>query len=157
MSKIEDIFQAVRLNAWKEFVDLIKEVDINIKNEFGQNLLHEAISFQASQIANQLISLSIDVNNQDEQGQTPLHYAAAHNNSELTDALLKAGANVNLRDKHGNTVLWTAVFNARGKYDIVRLLILHGANKSTKNKANRSPYDFAVQIGDQTLLSLLSE
>jgi len=150
-----DIFQAVRLNELDVYNDLIAQIDINLMDEDEQNLLHEAISHNNTLLGIDLIRRNINVNKQDKSGQTPLHYAAAFGNYELAEAIIKAGGNPNIKDIHQNNALWTAVFNARGKYKIVELYKRAGADTYSKNKANRSPLDFALQIKDEILVAIL--
>jgi ankyrin repeat protein len=99
----------------------------------------------------------VDVNAQTTTGSTPLHYAAAHSNTNAARLILSHGGDVTIADKHGNTPLWTAVFNARGKYELVELLLQHGAAQvaTRKNLHGKSPLDFATQIGDAHLMQLL--
>jgi hypothetical protein len=49
--------------------------------------------------------------------------------------------------------VWSAVFNARGKYETVLVFARFGASAvaEVKNNAGRSPLDFARQIKDSTL------
>lgn len=96
------------------------------------------------------------MNQQDRNGQTPIHFAAAHSNVALARAIVESGADLSIKDAHGNTPLWTAVFNAKGHYDIVETLVKNGADADTKNNAGKSPLAFARQIHDERLLSLLS-
>ena len=42
----KDTFQMVRLNPEAEFYSAIDQVDIDITNRPGQNLLHEAVAFK---------------------------------------------------------------------------------------------------------------
>lgn len=156
MSKIDKTFQAIRLNEWETYLTLIEAVDINSLNEYQQNFLHEAVAYGANRIAEQLIAKGVNLNQQERNGQTPLHYAAQYKNEEVARMILEAGGDCNVRDNFNNNALWTAVFNARGDYQVVRLLISHGADVHTKNNAGRSPIDFANQIKDQTLISLLT-
>ena len=103
--------------------------------------------------AARLIELAKD----DRRGATPLHYAASDNDAESLRALLEGGADVSATDKHGNTPLWTAAFNARQKHALVKLLLAKGADPTHKNKAGRSPLDFANTINDQDMVALLSK
>lgn len=157
MSKIDDIFKTVRSDEWDTFVELIEEVDINTINEYKQNLLHEATANNAARIAKELISLGINLNQMDRNGQTPLHYAALYKNDDIAYAILEAGGNSNIRDNYGNNALWTAVFNARGDYNVVTILMSFSSDATTKNAAGRSPLDFAKQIDDYTLIELLTQ
>ncbi|MBC8152128.1 MAG: ankyrin repeat domain-containing protein [Bacteroidetes bacterium] len=157
MSKVDDIFRAARFDQWENFVELIDEVDINVLNEYQQNLLHEATAKGAIRIAKELITLGINLNQQDRNGQTPLHYAALRKNADIAQAILKAGGNTNIRDNHGNNALWTAAFNARGDYSVVDTLLLFHADATTRNAAGRSPLDFASQINDRKMIELLTQ
>lgn len=150
-----DLFQAIRLDDDNVFFDAIKDAEVNQLNEFGQNLLHEAVTKNRVKIGVMLISNGVDVNHQDKKGQTPLHYAALHKSTSLAEKILKNGGKLNIADSYGNEPLWTAVFNAREEYDMVKLFVKHGADSHHKNSSKRSPYDFAAQIKDENLLAIL--
>jgi len=152
---MKSTFQAIRLNELENYKNLIEKEDINIVNEDGQGLLHEAISHNNTFIGLDLIWRGIDINKQDNNGQTALHFAASFSNEELAKAIVKAGGNPNIRDNHGNNALWTAVFNARGKYNIVKIYKEAGGDSLSKNNAGRTPLDFSKQIKDESLIALL--
>ena len=152
-----DIFQIVRLNEPDNYYSVINKFDINLLNEQNQNLLHEAIASKSNEIAFDLISKEINVNQKDDKGQTPLQYAAAHNQINLARQIINAGADVNIRDNFGNNALWTAVFNAHGSYELVKLILEKKGDAFTKNNAGRSPLDFANQINDKNLIDLLAK
>lgn len=154
---VESPFQIVRRGLMADFKKMVNNTNVGLLNEEGQNLLHEAIAFKRDDFSEYLLSLGIDVNHQDNNGQTPLHFASAHSNKYIVDLLFKAGANPTIRDKYGNDPLWTATFNARGNYAIVRLFEKKGANPLNKNNAGRTTLDFARQINDSKLLKLLAE
>lgn len=154
---MNDLFQLIRLKENQNLRVLFSSIDINILNENSQNLLHEAIAFSNDEILEDLIKYGIQLNQQDYNGQTPLHYAAAHSNLVAVKMLLSNGSDTNICDNYGNTPLWTATFNARGKYDIVRLIRAAGGNPENKNKHGKSAVDFAVQINDKQLENILRE
>jgi ankyrin repeat protein len=161
MEKKSDIFTTIQLGRIALYEKLITDHDINTRNKYGENLLHTAIAYGQKEIALDLISRSIDTNAQDKKGQTPLHILFAQPNIELTKKILgeiiEKVVEINTTDSYGNTSLWCAVFNARGKYDSVVLLLSKGANPNIKNKAGRSPLDFAIQIKDEKLISILQK
>ena len=152
---IDKIFQAVRLKNYQEFLDLIDGKDINIINSDGQTLLHEAAAYNSVECANELIYRKASLNDQDLKGKTALHYAAANNSILVCDALIQGGADISISDDFGNQPLWTAVFNARGNYELVRLFLNNGANPAHKNKNRKSPLDFSIQIKDLQLMEVL--
>jgi hypothetical protein len=61
------------------------------------------------------------------------------------------------QDVYGNGPLWRAAFDARGNYRLVEILIAAGADPNQKNKSDKSPIDFAVTIGDESLKTLLEK
>jgi ankyrin repeat protein len=60
-------------------------------------------------------------------GNSALHYAAQEYHCEMARLLLDSGASVDIQDKHGNTSLWRAVFNSRGRGDVISILLKAGA------------------------------
>ena len=59
------------------------------------------------------------------------------------------------KNDFGNTPLWTAVFNANGNYELVELLLKHGANPNSVNNADNTPLKFAETIQDEELIKKL--
>ncbi|MBV1927971.1 MAG: ankyrin repeat domain-containing protein [Gammaproteobacteria bacterium] len=153
---IENVFQAVRLNEIESFLSLIDSIHIDSTNEAGQNLLHEASAYKSLGCAKELLNRHINVNYKDKNGMVPLHYCAANNSYDVASEIINHGADLSAHDIHGNEPLWTAVFNARGRYDLVRLFIAKGANSGHKNHNEKSPLDFAKQINDIELVSILT-
>jgi len=151
-----DMFQAVFLNEKDTFASHVHEVDINIIDEFGRNLLHVAIAYDHNEIAAELIRRGIDVNRQDSRGQTPLHAAAWYQNVELTRLILENGGDVAVKDVDGNTPLWAAVINPRRDYRVVELLRQHGADSRDRNNYGKSPLEVAEEINESRLVALLS-
>lgn len=147
-----DIFQLIRCHEYSK--NLVFDVDI--VNEESQSLLHEAIAAKNQTAAIDLIHRGIDLNMKDRRGQSPLHYCALYGDLKTAQEILRHGADVNLRDDHGNNALWTAVFNARGNCEIVRLLKRSKSDPNSRNRHGRSPLDFAKQIEDRELISILS-
>ena len=150
-----NLFQAVRRNDTNTFYSRIDEEDINQIDENGQNLLHEAVAFNNNLLGKELIARNIDVNHKDVNFQTPLHYAANNKETALAELILNSGGNLNIEDKYGNQPLWTAVFNAKGDYEIVKLLMNFKPDVNHKNLHGKSPLDFAQQINDQALVNIL--
>ena len=70
----------------------------------------------------------------------------------MTELLVRAGASVNVSDLWKFTPLHEAA--AKGKYDIVKLLLKHGADPSKKNRDGHTPLDL-VRDGDQDIADLL--
>jgi ankyrin repeat protein len=49
-------------------------------------------------------------------------------------ALLEHGADPNRTNAHGNTPLFTAVFNSRGRGDLITMLREHGAGRTSPTR-----------------------
>lgn len=152
---INSIFSIVRNRLYEQFLKLIPSIDVNCQNEYAQNLLQEAIASNMDEIAIDLLKRKINVNHQDGKGLTSLHYCAQYRNIHIAKLLLKNKADVNINDSYGNNPLWTAVLNARGDYRMAKLFIEYGADALNKNKAGRSPIDFAEQIEDTDMVKIL--
>lgn len=150
-----DIFQHVRLNDINALKMAIGSIDINIVNESGQSLLHEAAVNNSVKCAQELLDKGIDSNIKDNKGMTALHYSAANNSVDVAVEIIGQGGDLSIFDDYGNQPLWTAVFNARGQYKMVELFINYKANSNHKNNSDKSPIDFAKQINDQNLVAIL--
>jgi uncharacterized protein len=150
-----DPFQIVRLGSPLEWGKIFSVDDINTQNRSGQNLLHEAIAYEKPQLALRLIECGIDLNRADHSGATPLHFAAERKLPAVTAAIVSNGGLVDREDGCGNQPLWTATFNARGDYEVVRILLGVGADPTHRNKSGRSPLDIAIQIQDKELELIL--
>lgn len=153
--KENEIFSIVRNGPYDQYLKLITNIDINSQTEYGQNLLQEAIGANKDKIAIDLVNKRIDINHQDDKGFSSLHYCAQFSNINIAELLLKNNANINIVDSYGNNPLWTAVFNTCEDYQMVRLFMKYGADAHHKNKANRSPIDFAQQIEDVDMVKIL--
>jgi len=151
----ELIRQAIDYSSDEEAITLIEKGDINILDGEARTPLINAALKGKKMIVSWLIEHDADINHQDRNGWSALHFAVQEQNTEVAEYLLQHGASTNLQDAYGNTPLWRATFQARGSYGMVRLLLSHKADPDLKNKASRSPMDFAVQIGDDALIQIL--
>ncbi|GAB3041194.1 ankyrin repeat domain-containing protein [Natronobiforma cellulositropha] len=150
----DDLFQAAA-DGDAEVFAAADDDELAVRDEVDCSLLHLAAANGQVAVAEALLERGVDPDLADESGQTALHYAAAHGETEVTALLLAYGGDTAIADEHGNGPLWTAVFNARGAYDLVDLLLEAGADPTAENDAGRSPLDFAAQIGDDDLLERL--
>lgn len=150
-----DIFQLIRVGDVDGYNESIDAVDINITDRDDRSLLFEAVVSHSYVIARDLISRGVNLNKRDKNGQTVLHFAAIHNDVQIADLIVEAGADVNIVDDYGNNALWTATFNARGEYEIVKLYVNASGDPYCKNGSGRTPLDFAEQINDEELVRVL--
>ncbi len=146
---MNDLWAAVARNDSKEAIRLLDAgFDPNTKDSDGRTALMHAVIDGKDELVKLLIARGSDVNAQDKQGFSALHFAAQDYCQPATEALLKAGATVDARDKFGNTPLGRAVFNSRGRGEIIKLLLEHGADRNAKNNSSKSPLDLANTIGN---------
>lgn len=153
-----NVFQIVRFKELENLKKIVNETNVNrFVNEYKQNLLHEAVAYDALEILNYLLYCNININKQDDEGKTPLHYSLDHNNYELTKLLLNTkGIEKDIKDQYGNNAMWVAVFNADGDYDIVKFLKEYGIDSTSKNNSDRSPLDLAKQFDDDEMIEILT-
>jgi ankyrin repeat protein len=156
-NNIDLAFQLVRTNQLDDLKKILDNDNVNSYiDEFKKNLLQQAITSETLDIIKYLLDCKIDVNDADKDGKTPLHYSTAYNNYEVTKLILENNPiEIDKKDVYGNNPLWVATFNARGFYDVVKLLKQYGANPDSKNNSARSALDFAKQIGDEELEQIL--
>jgi ankyrin repeat protein len=153
-----DLHRLARCNSPDEVRAAIAAgADINARDEFGSTPLAYAVSEKRPDVVAVLLESGADVMVQDDEGSTALHSAIEHRLPEVAAALVKRDPRVvAVADVHGNQPLWTAVFNAKGKYEIVRLLLQHGADVGHRNNVGRTPLDMATRIADPALIQLLT-
>jgi ankyrin repeat protein len=100
------------------------------------------------EIVSELLSHGANPNMRDKSLETPLHFAAREYRPEVAQRLLNAGATVDAQDIHGNTPLARAVYSSRGKGEMIKLLLSHGADKTLANKHGISPEKLAETIAN---------
>jgi ankyrin repeat protein len=137
--------------------ELLMKSGIEILDGDSSTPLIWASFCQNTEILRWLIENRAHVDHQNRNGYCALHTAAQEGHIDVVHRLLSHGANTELQDVYGNTPLWTAVFNARGNYKLVKLLIESGANPGSKNKVGKSPLKFAQQLKDEVLVRMLKK
>ncbi|MBR9861467.1 ankyrin repeat domain-containing protein [bacterium] len=125
-------------------------IDLNKENEL--NLFHYDID--SDEFIEMVRNLN-DINKKFQQGYNLLHFAAEYQSLKLANALFSLGIRVDEKNKYGNTPLWIATFNAKGKYEMVDLLMNMGANPNSVNDARNTPLKFAETIQDEALIMRL--
>ena len=117
-------------------------------DQAGRTPLHySALSDDAAQVV-ELLGGGADPDASDKQGFTPLHMAAQQGSLDAARALLDGGASVDSVNAFGNTPLFVAVFNSRGRGDLIELLRSRGADPLHVNNADQTPAGLARLIGN---------
>ena len=119
----------------------------DVRDEDQRTPLHQAVLGNSVGLIGLLIESGANVNARDSHGFTPLHYAAEEHAPEIVRILVGKGADANLRDEDGASVLWRAVASARGRDEIVRFLLDHGARGDLPNLEGVTPRQLALRLG----------
>ncbi|NJO25476.1 MAG: ankyrin repeat domain-containing protein [Bacteroidia bacterium] len=132
------------------------ENSINAVDSDGRNLMFHAIRHKKLGLVSNLIERGINFDSPDNLGWYPLHYAVQQSTPDIVKALISANADINATDGHGNNVLWRAVFESKGSGEIIKLLLLNGANPNIKNNYGISALDLAKSISNYDILQFFS-
>lgn len=127
---------------------LARGADPNARDDEGRTPIFSAVLGGSVALLGLLLETKADVNARDERGATALHVAAEEVLPEAATLLIGRGADVNAQDEEGNTPLGRAVFSARGRYEVVRLLLKAGAADDVPNKAGETPRQLAERLGE---------
>ncbi len=125
-----------------------KQADVDKRDRAGRTPLFYAAQAGQYDIVLDLVDQGADLNAADKVLKTALHFAAVSYQTEIVELLLKSGARVDSPDANGNTALFDAVFNSRGRGDVIKILLAYGAEKSLKNNHGVSPEDLAQSIAN---------
>lgn len=128
---------------------LARGADPNARDEEDRTPLFSAVLGGSLALLGLLLESSADINARDGRGATALHVAAEEVIPEAAALLVGRGADVNAQDDEGNTPLARAVRSARGRYEVVRLLLEAGAKDDIPNVAGETPRDLAERLGEQ--------
>lgn len=117
-------------------------------DKFGRAPLHYAAACDDLPGVLDALKAGVDPDAQDSRGWVPLHFAAQEGCLAAARALLDHGAAIDVVDVHGNTPLWVAVFNSRGRGDVIQLLRERGADPWHTNGSGQTPVGLARLIGN---------
>lgn len=114
----------------------------------GRSPLHHAAHEDDVSSVHILLAEGASPDAQDKQGFAPLHFAAQQYSVAAAIALLDGGAFVDVENKFGNTPLFVAVFNSRGRGELIQVLRSRGADPLHANSAGQTPVGLARLIGN---------
>ena len=123
----------------------------------GRSPLHQAAMANDVAAARRYLTAGDDPNVADKQGFTPLHLAAQEGAQEMARVLLDHGATVDSVNRFGNTPLFVAVFNSRGRGDMIALLRARGADPYRANYGGQTPVGLARLIGNYDVAQFFAD
>jgi ankyrin repeat protein len=134
---------------------LKRNENIEIKDQAGRTPLLNAVIEDSIPMVKILLEHGANIHVQDKLGYSALHYASQNQSIEMVNLLIERGSIIDAIDANGNTPLWRAVFNSRGRGEIIQMLISAGADKKRKNNHGVSPLDLANSIGNYAVKKYL--
>ncbi|MEA5453864.1 ankyrin repeat domain-containing protein [Sinomonas sp. JGH33] len=114
----------------------------------GRSPLHYAALENDAEAIARLLAAGTSPDVADRQGFTPLHLAAQEFAPAAAAALIDAEATVDAANAFGNTPLWVAVFNSKGRGELIGLLRSRGADPLHVNASGQTPVGLARLIGN---------
>lgn len=137
----------------KELILLKK--DVNLPDEKGQYLLHQAAIEGNVEALELLINSGADVNQVDQMKNTALHFAAWNGKVDAVSFLIKNGAELNRKTLAGYTPLLCA--SVQSQKAVIDLLLKEDADVSVSNFENETALIMAVKNNDVNSCQLLIE
>ncbi|MCQ2574108.1 MAG: ankyrin repeat domain-containing protein [Treponema sp.] len=127
----------------EEIYDILIEqgADLNIKDSFGDTLLHTATMMHApSTILSKLVEGGADVNVKNKEGVTPFEIAIQHNSREMTKFYAEHDADIHTKDTHGISPLSLALEAERDLFE----MIISKKNAQSQNSEGNTPLHVAL-------------
>ena len=152
--RIENVSYDIEKGNNDKVIKLLSELDIDSSDIYLRTPLIWAAFYNNTELLDWLIKNGANIDHQDRNGYSALHFAGQQNSFDSAKLLLDNGANINLKDKHGNPPIWTAIFNSKGDYKLVRLYVLMGADLDNENKHNMTSRKLAETIAGFDLNSI---
>jgi ankyrin repeat protein len=136
----------------EKFNSSLEDSDVHQRDRNERTLLHHAVLLKNEKAVKILLSKKADVNAKDKIEWTPLHYAVQVHDVMIAKNLLDSGADSNQVDLYGNSVLWRAVFESKGRGEMISLLLKYNARPDLENKRGISPIMLAKTIANYDLV-----
>jgi ankyrin repeat protein len=131
---------------------------VNTANDFGETVLHQLVQIDTEESLKSiqvLIERGADVNLKNANQETPLNLATKYGVVSYVLCLLeKDPSSINEPNKNGVSPLFEAI--VANKIAIVELLLKFGADKTSPNKDEKTPYALALSLGHAEIAALLN-
>jgi uncharacterized protein len=133
-------------NRTQELKRVIDSIGVEACDNYNRTALILAAFYNNTELVIWLIEKGVNINHQDKSGFSALHYAAKEQHVEIVKVLIESKATVDIKDSSGNTPLIGAIYNARGYYKVIELLIKAGASPELKNNFGVSARSLSALI-----------
>jgi ankyrin repeat protein len=117
--------------------------------------LSEAVTFGYPEVLKSLIDAGADATITEGSGINLVHWATITNRPEVIPVLIAAKADINATDEFGFTPLMYAATVDEGNIDVATLLLKAGADRTIRNKENRTALDQAKRYKHAKLAEAL--
>jgi len=149
----KDILLLPSYYGYREIVKLLlsTQVEVDYPSEGGVTSLYIASMVGNTEIVKLLLNAKADVNATTEDGYTPLYVAAEAGKIEVLELLIQFNGDVNAMGKGGRTPLYANIANKNINSEIVRLLLMAGAETNIIVKRDGNIYsllDIAKLVGN---------
>ena len=150
-SELYDAIKTSDLDTVKDIIKKNKKL-LYEKDEYGFTVIHAVASTDDEEVANFVLKRRNDVNIKNNDGIAALHNVMY---PEIAKILIGSGADVNIIDNDGNTPLHIQASDGEERFDVIEILLAHGADKSVKNKRGQRAYDIAISREDKDNAKIL--
>lgn len=126
--------------------------EVDLPNDTGQTLLHQAIYFGWTRMVATLVIKGANPLAKNQAGETPLDLAIERGEDAIIAALIDnlSADKLDSQDEQGNTLLHKAAYN--GWVQVVLPLLIRGANPLVPNQSGQTPLDVAVTGGREFII-----
>lgn len=147
-----DWFDLVKDNKSEALREVVSNVDVNEKDEFGMTALHYAAYYGYVDCIDILIKAGAEIFNKDSQDFSPLEYAVTKGRYYAVHKLLAEGAPSGVNNFDGNALVLAV---QQGNNSILRLLLRTGFDVHYINTSGWNAISLAVKKRDRDAVEIL--
>ena len=137
--RVDNLSYDIRDGNNENVKNILSEVGIDALDGYQRTSLIWTAFYNNTELLKWLIDNEANINHQDRNGFSSLHFAAKEQHFDTAAILINNKADLELKDNNGNTPLMDAIFNSKGDYKTVSLLIESGANLDNLNNHEMTP------------------
>ena len=123
------------------------------------NRKEESIKNKWLSLAKMVLEKGADPNESNKEDDSPLVIAVRNQDYSSVELLIKFNVKVNAQDKEGDTAMLTVVTSGFDKdvydFELVKLLLAHGADPNIKNNSGYSALENSRSIGGTNIVTVI--